>query len=200
MLIVADDLGFGDLGVYGQLNIKTPVLDQMASDGLLFTDFYAGSPVCGPSRASLLTGFHTGHSPIRGNPRWTKSGKPVDLSSKDVTLGHVLQKAGYRTALVGKWGMAERRDGDLSAMPSHQGFDEFLGFRHHVDGHYYYRDEVTLYRNDEIVKLPEEASEAERRRYMQDVFTDEALNFLKQQSDEKPFFLYYAPTLSLIHI
>lgn len=195
ILILADDLGYGDVGVFGQTKILTPELDAMAQEGVVFTDFYAGSPVCGPSRASLLTGLHSGHAPIRGNPRWTKSGKPVDLSPQDVTIAKVLQSAGYRTGVIGKWGLAERRDGGLSAMPSRQGFDEFFGFRHHVDGHFHYREETTLYRDDAPVALREDAPEAERRRYVQDLFADEAIAFIERNAGKTPFFLYFASTI-----
>lgn len=116
VFILADDLGYGDIGAFGQTKIRTPRLDQMAREGMRFTDHYAGSPVCGPSRASLMTGLHTGHSPIRGNPRWTRGGLPVDLTEADTTVAEVLRDAGYRTAIVGKWGLAERRGESLVAI------------------------------------------------------------------------------------
>ncbi len=92
--IMADDMGYGDLGVYGQAKIKTPNIDQLSKEGMRFTQHYAGATVCGPSRASLLTGLHGGHSPIRGNPVWTNSGKPVDLKPEDVTIAEMLKANG----------------------------------------------------------------------------------------------------------
>ena len=188
VFILADDLGYGDVGAFGQTRIRTPRLDQMAREGVRFTSHYAGSPVCGPSRASLMTGLHTGHSPIRGNPRWTKGGRPVDLAEADTTISEVLQRAGYRTAIIGKWGLAERDDIGPVAMPSRQGFDEFFGYRRHVAAHYHYFDQTVLYRNDEI-------AEPEEHGYIQDLLTDEALAFIDRNAGKRSFFLYFAPAL-----
>ena len=104
ILILADDLGYGELGSYGQKLIKTPVLDRMAAEGMRFTQFYAGNTVCAPSRSVLLTGLHTGHTRVRGNagPQNTAA---QTLMSGDVTFARVLQQAGYRTGLIGKWGL-----------------------------------------------------------------------------------------------
>ena len=99
IFILADDLGYGEVGFNGQQKIKTPHLDQMAKDGAFMDNFYAGAPVCGPSRATLLYGLHTGHAPIRGNPRWTKSGKAAEMKSDDITLPTELKRAGYTTAV-----------------------------------------------------------------------------------------------------
>ncbi|MCV6605678.1 MAG: sulfatase-like hydrolase/transferase, partial [Porticoccaceae bacterium] len=175
--ILADDLGYGDLGSYGQRRIRTPSLDRMASEGMRFTSHYAGSTVCGPSRASLLTGLHTGHSPIRGNPKWTASGQPVDLSAGDITLAKVLQQAGYHTAAIGKWGLAERREPRENAvnpaMPLQQGFDYFFGYKHHLDAHYYYWP--TLYRNNHPYVLRENDHLTNKGIYTHDLFTEQAL-------------------------
>ena len=209
VFILADDLGYGDVGAFGQTKIRTPRLDEMAREGIRFTDHYAGSPVCGPSRASLMTGLHTGHSPIRGNPRWTKGGLPVDLTEADTTVAEVLRDAGYRTAIVGKWGLAERRGESLAAMPSRQGFDEFFGYRRHVDGHYHYRDQTVLYRNDAVEPLAEDTTGTatgsyvehgkdhgkDDRRYIQDLLADEALAFIDRNAGKRPFFLYFASAL-----
>src|SRR5882724_5551442 len=97
VLIVADDLGYGDLGCYGQTKIKTPNLDKLAAEGVRFTDFYAGSTVCAPSRCALMTGLHTGHAYVRGNAS-------LPLRLQDQTVAEVLKEAGYHTALIGKWG------------------------------------------------------------------------------------------------
>ena len=97
--IMCDDLGWGDVGFNGQTKIKTPFIDQMAKDGAIMTNFYAGAPVCGPSRATLLYGQHSGHAPIRGNPKWTKSGKAAVMKLDDYQLQKELKRAGYHTAI-----------------------------------------------------------------------------------------------------
>ena len=197
ILIVADDLGYGDLGSYGQQKVRTPVLDQLASEGIRFTDFYAGSTVCAPSRASLLTGLHSGHSPVRENPRWTSSGHPVDFSSEDRLFSEVLKDAGYSTAIIGKWGMAEdKRITDLvanPAMPLQQGFDFFFGYKHHGDAHHYYWKE--LYENNGLFLLEGNDFETNTGRYTHDLFTHVALKYIEEQQAEKPFLLYLAYTI-----
>ncbi|RLA29467.1 MAG: arylsulfatase [Gammaproteobacteria bacterium] len=197
ILIVADDLGYGDLGSYGQLKVRTPVLDQLATEGIRFTDFYAGSTVCAPSRASLLTGLHSGHSPVRENPRWTSSGHPVDFSSGDHLFSEILHDAGYSTAIIGKWGMAEdKRVTELAtnpAMPLQQGFDYFFGYKHHGDAHHYYWHE--LYENNDIYLLDGNNYETNSGQYTHDLFTQKALEYIEGQQDEKPFLLYLAYTI-----
>src|SRR5687767_2312020 len=128
IFILADDLGYGDLGCYGQKRIKTPNLDRMAAEGMRFTQCYAGSTVCAPSRSALLTGQHTGHTRIRGNARYP-------LSPEDVTVAEVLKSAGYRTALIGKWGLGEA---DTTGVPNRQGFDYFFGYLNQRHAHNYY--------------------------------------------------------------
>jgi len=197
ILIVADDLGYGDLGSYGQTKVRTPVLDQLAAEGIRFTDFYAGSTVCAPSRASLLTGLHSGHSPVRENPRWTQSGHPVDFSSEDRLFSEILQDAGYSTAIIGKWGMAEDTTiEDLAAnaaMPLQQGFEYFFGYRHHSDAHHYYWH--TLYENNDVYPLEGNDYETNTGQYTHDLFTEKALEYIEGQTDEKPFLLYLAYTI-----
>src|SRR5882762_314644 len=100
VFILADDLGYGDLGCYGQARIKTPNIDQLAAEGIRFTSCYAGSTVCAPSRCVLMTGLHTGHATVRGNAA-------VPLQSSDVTLAEVVKGAGYHTGLIGKWGLGD---------------------------------------------------------------------------------------------
>ena len=117
IFVMVDDLGYGDLGSYGQKRIKTPVLDQMAKEGIRFTDFYAGSTVCAPSRCVLMTGYHTGHCFIRGNGK-------VNLRPSDVTVAEVLKASGYRTGLYGKWGLGHEGS---TGLPTRQGFDHFFG-------------------------------------------------------------------------
>ena len=115
--IMADDLGYGDLGCYGQKRIQTPHLDRMAAEGVKFTDAYAGSTVCAPSRCALMTGRHMGHALVRGNGR-------VPLRPQDVTVANCLKGAGYATGIVGKWGLGEAGS---TGIPNRQGFDFWFG-------------------------------------------------------------------------
>ena len=186
--VLADDLGYGDLGTNGQQKIKTPNLDRMAAEGLKFTNHYSGSTVCMPSRASLMTGYHTGHNTVRGNPRWTATGVPVDLSPKDVTIAEELKRAGYKTAIIGKWGLAEA---DNASMPLNQGFDYFYGYRKHGPAHHYYPD--TLYENNEPFFTGNKTHE-KIGIYSHDLFANKALQFVKENKDET-FFLYLAFTI-----
>ncbi len=146
ILIVADDLGYGDLGSYGQQQIQTPALDRMASEGMRFTQFYAGSTVCAPSRSVLMTGQDTGHTRVRGNA----SGETLkqSLRPEDITLAEVAQQADYRTALIGKWGLGEIND---PGFPMEQGFDQFFGYLNQVHAHNYYPE--FLWRNRDTVRL-----------------------------------------------
>jgi arylsulfatase A-like enzyme len=191
IFVLADDLGYGDLGCYGQQRIRTPNIDQMAREGLRFTDFYAGSTVCAPSRCVLMTGYHTGHALIRGNAR-------DPLRPQDVTVAEILQSAGYKTALCGKWGLGEAGS---TGVPTKQGFDYFFGYLNQQHAHNYYP--TFLWRNEERVPLknvvPNEGSSGDgkatkRVEYSHDLVSDEALKFLDQQSAQQPFFLYLAWT------
>src|SRR5690606_15692955 len=123
ILILADDLGYGDLGTYAQQLIPTPNLDRMAAEGMQFTQHYSGAPVCAPSRSVLMTGRHGGRTTIRGN--FGANGERVPLLETDVTVAKVLRDAGYATGLVGKWGLGEP---GTSGVPQAQGFDHFFGF------------------------------------------------------------------------
>ena len=189
IFILADDLGYGDAGFNGQTKINTPVLDQMAAEGIVLTRHYAGSSVCGPSRASLMTGLHTGHSTVRGNPKWTKSGTPVDISNEENTVAKELKKTGYRTGIVGKWGLAENLD---QGKPNNQGFDYFYGFNRHRPAHHYYPEEI--WENDSLIKLEGNVMKDKIGTYSQDLFTEKALDFIDRES-ENPFFLYLAYTI-----
>ena len=180
IFIVADDLGRGDLGAYGQRFIRTPNLDRMAREGLRFTDAYAPSPVCAPSRASFMTGLHQGHARIRGN--MGRNNERVPLKPEDVTVAEVLKGAGYRTGLVGKWGLGEP---GTTGVPGRQGFDYFYGYLNQNHAHDYYPE--YLWQNEERVVLP-------KGTYSHDLFTREALAFVRR-ADERPFFLYLAYTL-----
>lgn len=192
ILIVADDLGYGDLGCYGQTRIKTPNLDKMASEGLRFTSFYAGSTVCAPSRCCLMTGFDTGHAFIRGNG--TQALRPGDI-----TVAELLHDAGYHTGLIGKWGLGNENS---TGMPREKGFDEFIGYLDHVHAHDYYTDRLwrwdsrSGYNDWEV--FPE--NQGKKNLYMPDLFTKCALNFLSINKPEdfnhhRSFFLYLAYTL-----
>lgn len=187
--IMADDLGYGDLGCYGQTKIKTPEIDRMAAQGMRFTQHYAGAPVCMPSRGVLLTGKHLGHATVRGNPRWTATGKPVNLRQDEITVAGELNKAGYKTAVIGKWGLSE---GTLENMPSRFGFDYFFGYKDHGDAHHYYYD--TLWRNDAPIHLKGNDPQSKHGEYIHDLLADEALRFIKDNR-QNPFFLYLTFTI-----
>ena len=196
ILILADNLGYGDLGCYGQRRIKTPRLDRMAGEGMRFTQFYAGATICAPSRCVLMTGLHSGHCRIRGNHT---NQHFQALKPDDVTLGEVLKGQGYRTGVVGKWGLGD--EGNVG-IPNLQGFDFFYGFLNQSHAHNYWPH--FLWRDQRRVKLrnvvvhPEKfyqdpvlaGAATERVDYAPDLFTDEALAFIRQQSKDQPFFLY----------
>lgn len=195
IFILADDLGYGDLGCYGQKRIKTPELDRMAAEGMRFIQHYAGSTVCAPSRCSLMTGLHTGHARIRGNAR-------LPLEPNDLTLAELLKTCGYTTGLIGKWGLGQA---DSTGMPNRKGFDYFFGYLNQIRAHNYYPD--WLWRNQEKVKLENKVIFAEsgyakgigsastrRAVYSHDLFTQEALGFI-ERNQQQPFFLYLAYTI-----
>ncbi len=184
IFILADDLGYGDLGCYGQQKIKTPNLDKMAAQGMLFKQAYAGSTVCAPSRCCLMTGKNTGHCLIRGN-------KNVPLTKSELTIATLLKMAGYVTGLVGKWGLGEP---ETSGVPTRQGFDSFFGFLNQTHAHNYYPD--YLWRDETKVPLPNvvvKGVATKRVVYAPDLFTKEALDFIDKNKDQ-PFFLYLAYT------
>jgi arylsulfatase A-like enzyme len=181
ILVVADDLGRGDLGAYGQRHIRTPNLDRMAREGVRFTDAYAPSPVCAPSRASLMTGLHQGHARVRGN--MNRNNERVSLKEEDVTVAEVLKGAGYRTGVVGKWGLGEP---GTTGVPGRQGFEYFYGYLNQNHAHSYYPE--YLWQNDERVTL-------RGGTYSHDLLTREALAFVRRAEDGRPFFLYLAYTL-----
>ncbi len=143
VLILADDLGSADLGVYGSTTIRTPNLDRLAADGVRFTRAYAGNTVCAPSRSTLMTGTHMGHTPVRSNTGG------VSLRAEDVTVAELLKGAGYATGGFGKWGLAEVGQ---PGVPEQQGFDEFFGYYHQIHAHEFYP--AFLYRNSQRVDLP----------------------------------------------
>ncbi len=195
IFILADDLGYGDLGCYGQKRIKTPNINKMAAEGMRFTDHYAGSTVCAPSRCSLMTGLHTGHCLVRGNAR-------VPLRPDDVTVAELLKQAGYTTGIIGKWGLGEP---ETTGIPNRQGFDYWFGYLNQRHAHNYYPG--YLWRNEQKVELANEVNHnidgrdrspggvaTKRVEYSHDLFTEEALTFVEKNKNG-PFFLYLAYTI-----
>jgi arylsulfatase len=218
--ILADDLGYAELGCYGQQKIETPNIDALAENGMRFTQHYAGAPVCAPSRCVLLTGKHMGHAQIRGNDEWKERGNVWDFEamSKDpnlegqrplktgtLTVGLLLQEAGYKTGVVGKWGLGAPL---TEGIPNKQGFDFFYGYNCQRQAHTFFP--VHLWKNTEKVildnklvppgtKLPEGADALNKdsyadfwlTEYSAELMQNEVINFIKENKD-KPFFMYYA--------
>lgn len=180
--ILADDLGYGDLGCYGQTKISTPHIDRLAAEGMLFTQHYSGSTVCAPSRSVLLTGLHTGHTFIRGN-REIETGGQFPLKAEANTIAEVLKTAGYTTGAFGKWGLGNiGTEGD----PNKQGFDQFYGYNSQVNAHRYYP--AYLWDNDEKIML-EGNGWTDKNVYAADLIHNETLDFIRDNKD-RPFFLY----------
>jgi arylsulfatase A len=211
VFILADDLGYGELGSYGQRRIRTPRLDRLAAEGIRFTQFYAGSTVCAPSRGAFLTGLHTGHSYVRDN---YGTGTHADDDEKGQfplppdhpTVARALQARGYATAMVGKWGLGGPGN---SGVPNKQGFDFFFGYLDQRQAHNYYP--THLWKNEERFPLrnpwfsphqkhegdPNDPKAYEKYRatdYSIDFMTREAVAWLRANRS-KPFFLYFAPTI-----
>ncbi|MGC9327516.1 MAG: arylsulfatase [Candidatus Hinthialibacter sp.] len=187
ILILADDLGYNELGCYGQEKIKTPNLDRMAAEGMKFTQFYSGQAVCAPSRCVLMTGKHTGHSYIRNN-REVKPEGQEPIPEDTWTIAKMLKEKGYATAAIGKWGLgAPGSSGD----PNKQGFDLFFGYNCQRHAHNYYPR--YLYRNSDRVPLPGNDRGLTGEHYAPDLMIDEAERFIRENK-ERPFFLYY-PTI-----
>lgn len=185
--ILADDLGYGDIGCYGQQKIKTPNLDKMAREGMLFTQHYAGCTVSAPSRCSLMTGLHTGHSQIRGNMEIKPEGQQP-MAADTYTLGKLMKSAGYTTGIFGKWGLGYPGS---SSVPSNMGFDEFFGYNCQRQAHSYYPDH--LWHNNDTVFLHENDNEG-RQVYSQDLIHEQALKFIRDNKD-KPFYAMLTYTL-----
>ena len=194
IFILADDLGYGELGCYGQKVVQTPYLDNMAKEGLRFTQFYSGATVCAPSRSVLMTGLHHGHTRVRGN-----SGKQNPaaqaLHAEEVTVAKVLRDAGYDTSLIGKWGLGDI-NGAESGLPRKQGFNSFFGYLNQSHAHNHYPD--FLWRNEVKETLPNQiipvgtngaGYAVKREKYVGDLFTEETIKFL-ETSRSQPFFLY----------
>lgn len=185
--ILADDLGINDFGCYGQKIMKTPRIDQLATEGMQFFNHYSGSTVCAPTRSCLMTGQHTGRTRIRGNAR-------AHLKPGDITVAEVLKKAGYATACVGKWGLGEAGS---PGIPTKQGFDFFFGYLNQSRAHRFYPD--FIWRNKKKELYPDNPTK--RETYIHDSFTAESLNWIETQSKtDQPFFLYLAYTLSHVDL
>ena len=220
IFILADDLGYGELGAYGQTKIETPNLDALAAGGMLFTQHYTGAPVCAPARSVLMTGLHTGHTHIRGNDEWRERGAVWDYSAmfadprlegqrplldSVVTMAEMLKGAGYNTGIVGKWGLGAPY---TEGTPNLQGFDFFYGYNCQRQAHTLYP--MHLWRNEERVLLgntmvaphenlkeganPDDPASYEQfslQAYAPELMHKEALKFIENNAS-RPFFLYYA--------
>ena len=218
--ILADDLGYGELGCYGQKKIETPSIDKLAEEGMRFTQHYAGAPVCAPSRCVLLTGKHLGHAQIRGNDEWKERGDVWDyratiadstlegqrpIKENTITIGRLLQKAGYKTAIVGKWGLGAPH---TAGVPNKQGFDYFFGYNCQRQAHTYYPVHLwenmhRIYLNNDTVlphtKLAENADPYDPTSYksfhLNDYAPDLMFNRITQfinENKKQAFFLYWA--------
>lgn len=184
--IMADDMGWGDAGCYGQQHIQTRNIDRLAAQGLRFTSAYAGAPVCAPSRSCLVTGQHAGHTRVRWNSS-VKTGQRVPLLSEDLTVAEVLHNAGYATGIAGKWGLGEP---GTTGIPNRQGFDDWYGFLNQDHAVDYYTDH--LWRNEKRETIPGNQNGA-KGEYTTDLFTREALRFIRTHR-ATPFFLYLTYT------
>jgi len=197
VFILADDLGYAELGCYGQKKIKTPNIDRLAAEGMRFVQHYSGSPVCAPSRCTLMTGLHTGHAQIRDNKQvggvegW-KLGSTIGgqwpLREDTFTVAKMLKQAGYVTGAFGKWGLG--RAGS-SGDPNKQGFDEFYGYICQRQAHTYYPNH--LWRNGKVEWIKENEG-GKKKVYSHDLIAEEALKFIKAHKDEQ-FFLYVPFTI-----
>ncbi|MHC4796054.1 MAG: arylsulfatase [Planctomycetota bacterium] len=189
IFILADDLGYGDLGSYGQTIMQTPRLDQLANQGMRFTQFYSGACSCAPARCVLMTGFHTGHSTVRQNVS-----PNTPLRREDITMAEVLKRAEYSTALLGKWGLGgEDPNGNplnIHAAPQNKGFDFAYGYLGHKPAHYYYPE--YLCRNGVKEYIPENFGGATNVN-SHDLFTDEAIDFVTNAN--QPFYLQLSYTV-----
>jgi len=195
--ILADDLGYAELGCYGQKKIRTPNIDKLAAEGMKFTQHYSGNPVCAPSRCALMTGLHTGHSQIRGNKQvggdegWllgSTIGGQWPIKAETVTVAKILKETGYTTGAFGKWGLG--RVGTTGA-PNKQGFDHFYGYICQRQAHTYYPNHLW---RDGKVEWIEANKDGKEQVYSHDLIAQEALNFIRDNKDH-PFFLYVPFTI-----
>ncbi|SEK32374.1 arylsulfatase [Parapedobacter koreensis] len=187
VFILADDLGYGDLGCYGQHKIHTPYIDRLATEGMRFTQFYAGTAVCAPSRSALLTGQHTGHTYVRGNKEIQPEGQEP-LADSVQTFAQLLQSVGYATGAFGKWGLGMV---GTSGDPIRKGFDEFFGYNCQRQSHRYYP--THLWHNAEKVVL-EGNDLSQKKHYAPAIIQEKALAFIEDNKDN-PFFLFIPTVL-----
>jgi len=224
VFILADDLGYAEVGCYGQKLIETPNIDQLASNGIRFTQFYSGAPVCAPARCVLLTGRHTGHAYIRGNDEWGERGDVWDyakavedpglegqrqIPDSILTVAELLQSTGYKTACIGKWGLGPPF---TEGAPNNQGFDFFFGYNCQRQAHTYYprhlwKNEEKVWTNNKLVvpgtQLPEGADPMDENSYADymlveyapDLMFQETIHFL-EENHSLPFFMYFATPVS----
>jgi arylsulfatase A-like enzyme len=183
LFILADDLGYGDLGCYGQERIKTPNIDRLAAEGVRFTQAYAGSTVCAPSRCCLMTGKQTGHATVRGN-----KAPELGLRPDETTVASLLKQAGYRTALFGKWGLGGPETGSV---PNTRGFDEFFGYLNQAHAHNSFPEH--LWENQSEYLLRGNWFN-QKKQFAPDLFSARTLSFIERQQRD-PFFLYLAYTV-----
>ena len=184
VFILADDLGYGDIGVNGQQLIKTPNIDQLAKDGMIFKQFYAGATVCAPSRSSLLTGLHTGHTYIRGNLGMMPEGQQP-IPDSVITITELLNKNGYQTGAFGKWGLGPvGSEGD----PNKHGFNNFFGYNCQSLAHRYYP--THLWENNQRIDLTANENFLQQKEYAPDIIQQKAMDFIDHCEADKPFFLY----------
>ena len=189
ILFLADDMGWGDAGCYGQEKINTPNLDRMAAAGLRFTNAYTVAPVCAPARSGLMEGLHGGHTMVRNNQSRQKEN--VNFGSSNYTMAEMLKEAGYKTGLFGKWGLGEA---GTDGVPTKQGFDEFYGFLDQRKAHFYYPD--SLWHNEEKISIPL----SEEKQYSSaDWYMDKAKEFIRQEKDG-PFFAYVPTQLPHLYM
>ena len=188
IFILSDDLAQGDVGCYGQKLIQTPNLDRMAAEGTRFTQAYCGTTVCAPSRTSLITGLHMGHSPVRANREIGTEGQ-LPLPAGTFTVAQLLKGAGYATACVGKWGMGMF---DTTGSPLKKGFDHFFGYNCQRHAHSYFP--TYLYNDDQRFTLEGNTGKGVGKIYAQNLIADETLKFVRENKG-RPFFLYYSITL-----
>lgn len=181
IFLLADDLGYGDPGCYGQKQLQTPNIDRLAAEGTRFTQAYAGATVCAPSRCALMTGYHGGHARIRGN-------KDVSLQKQDVIIPELLKRAGYRTGIFGKWGLA---DAGEPGLPNAKGFDEWFGYLNQRHAHNYYPEHLWNNQRDELLA---ENWGNQKKIYSHDLISQHLMEFLNR-SHQQPFFLFGAFTL-----
>lgn len=188
VFILSDDLAMGDVGAYGQKLIQTPNLDRLCREGTRYLQAYTGTTVCAPARASLMTGLHTGHCPIRANREIQPEGQ-MPLPAGTFTVARLLKDQGYATACIGKWGMGMF---ETSGSPLKVGFDHFFGYNCQRHAHSYFP--TYLYRGDQRFELPGNDGRKVGQTYAQNLIADETLRWVRAQKDN-PFFLFYAITL-----